>query len=34
MHFGQVLRHRIVLAAGLSLLGFLFGAPRHAWGQG
>jgi len=30
----QLPRLRIVLAAGLSWLGLLAGAPRHAWAQG
>jgi len=30
----QVLRYRILLVTGLSLLGVLLGAPRHAWAQG
>ena len=34
MLFGQVLRHRIVLAVGLPLFLLLFAAPRHAWAQG
>jgi hypothetical protein len=30
----QILRYRMVLAVGLSWLGFLLGAPGHAWAQG
>jgi hypothetical protein len=29
-----VRRHPMLFAAGLSLFGFLLGAPRHAWAQG
>ena len=34
MRWSGVLRCRIVLAVGLAWLGFLLGAPRHAWAQG
>lgn len=30
----NLLRSKLVLAAGLGLTGLLLGAPRHAWAQG